>query len=105
MPFPSQKIHTQYAGNILVNMCRVIGKMAGKNLQVVVDSDETRATAEYKAFNPTNKFPLLVTPQGNLSESAAISKFLADGHDTLLGTNAVERAQIDQWCAWVQTVG
>ena len=104
-PFSTQKIHTQYAGNILVNMCRVVGKMAGKNVAVVVDSDETRATAEYKAFNPTNKFPLLETPQGNLSESGAIAKFLADGHATLLGSNDVERAQIDQWVAWIQSVG
>ena len=75
--------------------------MAGNDPELVVDSAETRATAEYKAFNPTNKFPILETPMGNISESAAISKFLADGHATLLGTNDVERAQIDQWIAWI----
>ena len=48
----------------------------------------------------TGKFPMLETPEGNLNESVAIAKYLAHGHATLLGTNHVERAQIDQWCLW-----
>jgi len=95
------KIHSQYAGNILVNMCLVIGKMNGKCPELVIDSDERRAEKDYKSFNPTNKFPLLVTPEGNLQESHAIAKFLANGHASLLGTNAVERAQIDMWMNWL----
>jgi len=43
---------------------------------------------------------MLETPEGNLNESVAIAKYLAHGHPTLLGTNHVERAQIDQWCLW-----
>lgn len=64
-------------------------------------SDETRATKEYKAKNPTNKFPLLETPEGDLQESMTIAKYLAAGHPTLLGKNAVERAQIDEWTTWL----
>jgi len=95
------KIHTQYPFNVLVMTDRVVAKAAGKTVEVVVVSEETRATKEYKAINPTNKFPLLETPEGNLQESMTIAKYLAAGHPTLLGKNAVERAQIDQWCTWL----
>lgn len=82
-------------------MCLVIGKMNGKVPELVIDSDETRASKDYKSFNPTNKFPILETPEGNLQESHAIAKFLASGHASLLGSNAVERAQIDAWMNWL----
>lgn len=97
------KLHTQFPGNILVQMCQVTAKLANKNVELVIDTDEVRNTPAYKAFNPTNKFPLLETPEGNLSESHAIAKFLAHGHASLLGGNPVERAQIDQWMNWLQT--
>lgn len=82
-------------------MCLVVGKMNGKVPELVIDSDERRAEKEYKSFNPTNKFPILETPEGNLQESHAIAKFLASGHASLLGKNAVERAQIDMWMNWL----
>ena len=78
-------------------MCAEIN---GKQVEVEVVSDETKNSKEFKAKNLTGKFPLLETPEGNLSESIAIAKYLAAGHPTLLGTNAVERAKIDQWCLW-----
>ena len=81
----------------------LVGRVAGKVPELVIDSEETRKTKEYKEFNPTNKFPLLETPEGNLQESLAIAKFLAAGHATLLGSNEVERAQIDQWLLWSQS--
>ena len=63
--------------------------MAGKEIQVVLDTDQTRKSKDYKSFNPANTFPLLETPQGNISESHAIAKFLANGHASLLGSNLV----------------
>ena len=84
-------------------MCAVAAKLAGKDVTVVLDTEEERKAPAYKAFNPTNKFPLLETPEGNLSESHAIGKFFAHGHATLLGSNAVERAQVDQWMNWLQS--
>jgi len=81
-------------------MCQVIAKMSGAELQVVFDNEELRATPEYKQFNPTGMFPLLETYEGNISESHAIAKFLAHGHPTLMGSNAVERAQVEQWMSW-----
>jgi len=90
--FLQMKIHTQFVGNMLVQTCQVVAKMAGKNVELVVDSDERRAEKSYKEFNPTNKFPLLVTPEGKLSESVAVCKYLAHGHASLLGSSPVERA-------------
>jgi elongation factor 1-gamma len=95
------KLHANQPFNVLVNMCRVVAKAAGKNVEVVMVSDEQRATKEYKAVNPTNKFPLLETPEGNVQESMTVAKFLAHGHATLLGKNATERAQVDQWTTWI----
>jgi len=97
------KLHTQTPANILVNMCQVVAKMNNKQVTLVVDTEEERKSPAYKAFNPTGKFPLLETPEGNLQESHAIGKFLAHGHATLLGSNAIERAQIDQWMNWLQS--
>lgn len=77
--------------------------MNNKTLEVVIDTEETRADPAYKAFNPTNLFPLLVCDEGKLSESHAIAKYLAHGHASLLGSNHLERAQIDQWMNWVQS--
>lgn len=84
-------------------MCRVVAKLNSKDLEVVVVSEETRATKEYKALNLTNKFPLLETSEGTLSESHAIAKFLAAGSPTLLGSSPLERAKIDAWMNWVQS--
>jgi glutathione S-transferase len=42
---------------------------------------------------------MLVTPEGSLSETIAIAKFLA--HDTkFLGADLTERAVVDQWLYW-----
>jgi len=71
--------------------------MNGKDISVdVVDADRIKSK-EYKAINMTGKFPMLETPEGNISETIAIAKYLAHGHATLLGANAVEQAQVDQW--------
>ena len=77
--------------------------MAGNEPTLVIDNDETRKAAGYKEINPTNKFPLLETPEGNLAESHAIAKFLASGHATLMGANPTERAQVEQWMYWLQS--
>ena len=84
----------------MVNFCLVVAKLNNKDVTLELVSEETRATKEYKEINPTNKFPLLETPEGTLQESIAIAKFLAHG-GSMLGANAVERAQIDQFCSWI----
>ena len=56
-----------------------------------------------KATNMTGKYPMLETPEGRINESIAIAKYLANSHPTLLGSNAGERAKIDQWCYWALT--
>ena len=83
--------------------CLTVAKLAGKNVDLVIDTEEERKAPAYKAFNPTNKFPILETPEGTIQESHAIAKFLAHGHASLLGANATERAQIDSWMNWVQS--
>jgi glutathione S-transferase len=44
--------------------------------------------------------PCLVTPEGNLSESNAIARFIArqgEGKNGLLGQTSFETAQVDAW--------
>jgi len=95
------KLHTNSPTNPLVQMDRVVAKLAGKNVEVLLIDDETKASKEYKTKNPTVKFPILETDEGVLSESMSIAKFLANGHPSLLGTSVVERAKVDQWTAWI----
>ena len=95
-----QKIYINYPFNFYSFVGRVAAEINGKTLEVEVVSEETKNSKEFKALNTTGKFPLLQTPEGTISESIAIAKYLAHGHATLLGTNNVERAKIDQWCLW-----
>ena len=81
--------------------CRVVAKLAGKKVTAELVEPEKRNSKEFKAINIFGRFPMLETPEGVLHESMAIAKYLAHGHATLLGTNDLERAQIDQWTNWV----
>lgn len=93
-------MYINYPFNFYQFVGRVAAKINGKELEVEVVSEETKNSKEFKAINTTGKFPFLVTPEGNLSESIAIAKYLAHGHATLLGSNNEERAKVDQWCFW-----
>jgi elongation factor 1-gamma len=97
------KLYVNYPFNFWQFSARIAAKMNGKALDVEVVSEETKNSKEFKAINITGKYPFLTTPEGNLCESLAIAKYLAHGHATLLGSNAVERAKIDQWCLWSVT--
>lgn len=61
---------------------RVAAKMNNKDVKVSVADDKS------KKMNATGVYPLLVTPEGNISEAVAVAKFLAHGHAQLLGSNA-----------------
>merc|ERR1719223_2010952 len=95
------KLHANTPTNILVQMDRVVAKLAGKQVELKLIDQETKDSKDYKAVNPQGKFPLLETPEGIVSESMTIAKFLAHGHPTLLGSSTVERAQVDQWTTWI----
>jgi elongation factor 1-gamma len=81
--------------------CQVIAKMNKKKVTLDIVDDERKNSAAFKELNVFGKFPMLETKEGVLHESVAIAKYLAHGHASLLGTNDVERAQIDQWTNWV----
>ena len=72
--------------------CRVVAKLAKKNVTSVQVKPEEKNSKEFKAKNIFGKFPMLETNEGILHESMAIAKYLAHGHATLLGGNDVERA-------------
>lgn len=93
------ELHMNYPFNFYGMAVQVVAKMANKKLDVKIIDKDTIVSPAYKAQNMTGKFPMLKTPEGNLSESVAIAKFLANG-TKMMGANATERAQIDQWCYW-----
>lgn len=85
-------------------LARIALDMTGQKADLIVADEEFRKTPGYKALTTTDKFPLLQTADGHLHESTAIAKYfcnLAGGK--FLGTNAVERSQVDQWIAWSNT--
>ena len=48
--------------------------------------------------------PLLKTSEGCLHESVAVCKYFCALHDNkLLGSNAIERSQVDQWISFNNT--
>jgi glutathione S-transferase len=61
-------------------------------------------TPEYTQLNPKQKIPLLIDAYVQLSESVAISLYLADqyeGGDLFRPRNAVERARLQDLCCYV----
>ena len=80
--------------------CKVVAKLAGKKLTTEVLDAKTRNDKDWRAKNFFGKWPVLEVKEGVICESMAIAKYLAAGHATLLGSNDVERAQIDQWTCW-----
>jgi len=42
----------------------------------------------------------LVTPEGSLTQSNAILRFLARGSDSLYGSSVYENAEVDNWLDW-----
>ena len=66
--------------------------MNNMDVEFVQLTDEDKASADMKAKNPNNQYPFLETPEGNIWNHHAISKYLASGSSTLLGSNATERA-------------
>jgi glutathione S-transferase len=63
-------------------------------------------TQEYFAINQKGLVPTLVTDQGILPDSGAIMRYLAE-QDTkydLAGRNLFEKAQVDQWCAYANSL-
>jgi len=73
---------------------RIIAKITKSDMVVLM------ADAESKKMNPTENYPMLVTPQGNLHESVAIAKYLAADVAGMFGASAEDRARVDQWIFW-----
>lgn len=96
-----QKLYTNFFHNGLTQFVRTVAKHAGKDIETVTVGPDASNYAEIKAKSVTGTFPMLETADGCITESVAIAKFFAHGHATLLGTNNVERAQVDQWCFWM----
>jgi len=94
------KLYSNYAFNFYTLMCQATANLAGKTVTVELVSEEKKNSKDFKAINMTGKFPLLECPEGHLSESIAICKYLAHEHATLNGASAIEKAKVDQWCQW-----
>lgn len=62
-----------------------------------------RKSEAYKKLTTTDKFPLLETNEGCLHESTAIAKYFCTLAGKFLGSNAIERSQVDQWVAYANT--
>ena len=97
------KLHAYNPINSMVSLDRLVAKLTGQKLEVVVVSDDKKKSAEYKKINPRAQFPMLETEEGVLYESTAIAKYLCQVSGKLLGSNAVERSQVDQWVSYSNT--
>ena len=84
-------------------LARIAADLAGQEIEVIVATEEVRKSAEYKALTTTDKFPLLVTKDGNLHESSAIARYFCATAGKFYGTTPVEKTQVDQWCSFAST--
>lgn len=97
------KLHAYNPINSLTSLDRVVAKLTGQKLEVVVVSEDKKKSADYKKVNPRAQFPMLETEEGHLYESTAIAKYICQVAGKLLGSNAVERSQVDQWIAFTNS--
>ncbi|KAH9258326.1 hypothetical protein BASA81_003375 [Batrachochytrium salamandrivorans] len=68
--------------------------------KVALDIDTNTTQAQLDSLSVHGKVPCLVTPEGNISESNAIARYiarLADPKIGLLGSTPFESAQVDSW--------
>ena len=83
---------------------RVVADQLGQKLQVQVVDEAFRKSAEWKGMMTTDTFPLLKTNEGCLQQSSAICMYLASlAGGKMLGANAVERSQVDQWISFANS--
>lgn len=78
-------------------LTRIVAKLTGFEHEFVHVKEAEKE--EYKAnVNPRGVFPYLVTPEGPLGESIAISRFICNTNPEsgLYGTNVKEQASIDE---------
>ena len=86
------------------SLARVVIDMTQQNVELVTVTDEYRKTPGYKALSTTDKLPLFVCPEGTLHESTAIAKYFCNiAGGKMLGSSPVERSQVDQWIAFMNT--
>ena len=96
------KLHIFNPINSLVSLARLTAAVCGikKDVQIVIVSDEEKKSDKYKKINPRVQFPMLETDEGILYETTAICKYFCQVSGKLLGSNAVERSQVDQWVSY-----
>jgi len=75
------------------------------DVEVVIVSKEQQETEEFKAKRQHGKFPMLELDDGSMVyESMAIAQYIARRSAThgpaLLGKDAMEEAQVQQWMTW-----
>lgn len=80
------------------SLVRVAAKLTGQTIEYVAVDDAIKKTLEFP-----DKLPMLETSEGNLYETTAIAKYLCALGGKLLGKNAVERSQVDQWVSYVNS--
>ena len=76
---------------------RIAAEAAGAQCEMKWLSESEKAAQIKSGENMTGKFPMLKTDDGCIHESVAIAKYFCYGHATLLGSNANEKAKVDQW--------
>lgn len=90
--------------NSLICQVRVTARLTGQQIEYVNVTDEFRKSDEYKKMTTTDKFPLLQTDEGCIHETSAICKYLcAVSGGKLLGSNAIQRSQVDQWISFLNS--
>jgi glutathione S-transferase len=77
--------------------------LTGQQFDIVIVDEKMRKSDAYKKLTTTDKFPLLQTEEGCLHESTAICKYFCTLAGKFLGSNAIERSQVDQWVAYANT--
>nr|GFA84460.1 elongation factor 1-gamma-like [Tanacetum cinerariifolium] len=82
-------------GNKNVYKALIAAEYVGVDIKMGVSNK----TPELVKINPMGNVPVLETPEGSVFESNAIACHVARG-SSLLGSSAVECAQIEQWIAF-----
>ncbi len=95
------KLYTNSPAHFLYFTPKIVVELTNAKVETVVVSQEEQDTAEFKAKRQHGKFPMLELADGTMIyESNGIAAYFArtsGSAPALVGSDAFEEAQIEQW--------
>ncbi|EFJ14564.1 hypothetical protein SELMODRAFT_156635 [Selaginella moellendorffii] len=98
-------LHVNAGINKNAHKVLIVAEIVGVKVDLVPDFEMgvSNKTPEFLKLNPLGKVPVLETPDGPISESNAIARYVANLKGKLTGSTLYQTALVDQWIDFATT--